>query len=122
MPTLTNMTPRELRAWAKNPRHRLASTATGHASLRRLPRLLETPRREWTTADHAFARKVDAFIARHSTQAAVFGHEVARSGYSRRHIALMNWGHNPSKPSSPLRSADRHWLNDHPGAAQRRHA
>ena len=60
-----NMSPAELRAWAKNPWHKLASTATGLASLKRIPRLLEKRIGDWTAADYHFARKVIAFYKRH---------------------------------------------------------
>jgi hypothetical protein len=108
-----NMNHKELTDWLENPRNLLASLDTGHISLRRL-----------VQGDHfidpEFARKVDNFNNRHSAQGRLFGQEAGHSGWSKRAIALRNWGHDPSKPSSPLYSADQDWLADHAGTAQRR--
>ena len=111
--TTVNMSHPELWAWHRDQRHHLASTATG---LRSLERLVAGDHAK----DHAFAEKVDNFNRRHSLQSALFGREVGRSGWSKRAIALRNWGHDPSKPSSPLHEADREWLASHPGAEERR--
>jgi hypothetical protein len=108
-----NMTHAELAAWLDDPRHLLASTATGLESLRRLA---DGEHRH----DDAFAAKVDGFNLRHALQMHAFGAEVGGSGYSKRHIALKNWGHDPAKRSSTLYGADRRWLELHPGAAARR--
>ena len=108
-----NMTPTELKAWVKNPRNLLASIETGHNSLRRLAK-----------GDHAhdteFARKVDNFNTRHGLSTNLFGKEIGKSGWSKRAIALKNWGHDPSKSDSPLHKADKRWLAEHPGALERR--
>jgi hypothetical protein len=134
-----NMTPGELRAWAKDPRHRLAGNVgnrTGWKSLTRIPDLLEKPRSKWTDqdpknlkthevlrmSDWTFARKVGNFNWRHikSDKDKLFGREVGRSGYSKRHIGLLNWGHDPGKPDSPIYEDDLAWLDENPGAYQRR--
>jgi hypothetical protein len=108
-----NMSQGELKAWLKNPRNLLASIETGHESLRRLSK-----------GDHAhdpaFARKVDNFNTRHSLSTHLFGKEVGKSGWSKRAIALRNWGHDPSKASSPLFAEDKKWLREHDGAEGRR--
>lgn len=108
-----NMGGAELSAWLANPRNLLASTATGHESLRRL-----------VAGDHfrdpAFGQKADNFNTRHMRSGHLFGVEVAGSGWSKRHIALRNWGHDPSKPDSPLYDADQVWLAEHEGAEARR--
>lgn len=108
-----NMNHAALSAWINDPRHLLASTDTGQESLARL-----------VAGDHfhdeKFAHKVDNFNTRHGLQRATFGQEVMQSGYSKRHIALKNWGHDPSHPDSPLYSADQTWLRLHQGAAKRR--
>lgn len=108
-----NLSLPELSRWLDDPRHLLASTSTGLESLRRL-----------ASGDHyhdpAFAAKVDAFNTRHALQTHAFGREVGGSGYSKRHIALKNWGHDPGKRSSVLYGADRRWLALHPGAEARR--
>lgn len=108
-----NMNRAELKEWLNNPRHLLASTQTGHDSLRRL-----------AMGEHyhnqMFAETVDNFNTRHGLQGNLFGHEVGKSGWSKRAIALKNWGHDPSKASSPLHSADQDWLARNPAAASHR--
>lgn len=124
-----NMEPVELRLWAKDSRHKLASTPTGWASLRRLPGFIEKPAALWNADDRAFAKKVLGFNRRHAKQVLEafredrlggFGAEVGQSGWSKRHIALRNWGHDPSREDSPLYAADRQWLDENPGAQRRR--
>lgn len=124
-----NMSVAQLEAWIDNPNHRLASTATGLNSLSRLPDFVQKPESRWTPADYAFAKKVLNFNRRHAQQVinafredrtGGFGREVGKSGWSKRHIALRNWGHDPSDPDSPLYAADQEWLDEHPGAAERR--
>ena len=111
--TTVNMNHRELTAWLNDSRHLLASTNTGLESLRRL-----------VAGDHyhddAFARKVDNFNERHGTQSRLFGKEVMKSGWSKRHIALKNWGHDPSKNDSPLYDSDQVWLSSNPNAKSHR--
>jgi len=111
--TTVNMNQAELKAWVANPRNLLASTATGHESLRRL-----------AEGDHfqdpTFARKADNFNTRHMLSGYLFGQEVGKSGWSKRHIALKNWGHDPSKQGSPLHDVDQMWLQAHSGAETRR--
>lgn len=108
-----NMNHAALSAWLRDPRHLLASTDTGLESLRRL-----------VAGDHyhdpAFAQKVDNFNTRHGLQRHTFGQEVMQSGYSKRHIALKNWGHDPALPDSPLYDADDAWKQIHTGAGKRR--
>lgn len=124
-----NMSVAQLEAWIDNPNHRLASTATGLNSLSRLPDFVQKPESRWTRADYAFAKKVLNFNRRHAQQVinafredrtGGFGREVGKSGWSKRHIALRNWGHDPSDPDSPLYAADQEWLDEHPGAESRR--
>jgi hypothetical protein len=108
-----NMTVPEIQAWLRNPRYLLASTDTGHESLRRLAQGDHL----W---DDTFARKVDNFNNRHLLSSALFGSEIGGSGWSKRAIALRNWGHDPSQEDSPAYSADYKWLKSHAGAAERR--
>lgn len=116
-----NMDADELRAWAKDPRSALASTATGQASLRKLPRILERylAGSRMSKEDASWMKKTRDFNWRHLRQG-TFGREVGQSGYSARHIALKNWGHDPTKTDSPAYRADLAWLKKHPGAAKRR--
>jgi len=124
-----NMSVAQLESWIDNPNHRLASTATGLNSLSRLPDFVQKPESRWTPADYAFAKKVLNFNRRHAQQVlnafredrtGGFGREVGKSGWSKRHIALRNWGHDPSDQNSPLYAADQAWLDEHPGAEHRR--
>lgn len=109
-----NMTRRELASWLRDPRNELTGErgAVGRLSLARLVR-----------GDHlhdpAFARKVENFIRRHSRSSHLFGRPLQNSGFSARHIALLNWGHNPTAKDSPLADADAEWLDLHP---EQRHA
>ena len=116
-----NMDAAALRAWAKDPRSALASTSTGQESLRKLPGILTRYLSGRTTeADKQWMKKTKDFNWRHLRQK--FGAEVGKSGYSARHIALMNWGHDPTLQNSPAYRIDRQWLREPPGAADRRRA
>jgi len=117
---LVNMTAKELRRWQADPRCKLASTRTGHEMLVKNIRLASTPFQKWTPQDWAAARKTINFIERHLAATALFGDEVRQSGWSKRAIALRNWGHDPSKRNSPAYLADSRWLRDH-DASKRRH-
>jgi len=116
-----NMTADALRAWAKDPRSALASTATGQQSLRMLPKILERYQKgaKLTQDERAWMKKTKDFNWRHLRQN-TFGAEVKQSGYSARHIALRNWGHDPTRTDSPAYLTDQKWLRKHPGAASRR--
>lgn len=85
---LVNMTPAQIRAWAKDPRSRCASF---ESTRRRLPALaaLKAKTGEWTDADCRYARRVNSFNARHRGQMKRFGCTV------RETVALRNWGHMP---------------------------
>ncbi len=103
-----NMTHAELTAWLANPEHKLASGTVGWQSLRRIVAMLDPARaRPWTRDEEHHAKVVEAFNARHLAQA-TFGRPVA-PGLSRRHVALMNWGHDPRKRSSPAYAAHVEW-------------
>jgi len=111
-----NMTAEELRAWRRDPRHKQASGPVGWRSLSRIIRMLETPRSQWTDADRAHARKVSAFVARHTAQPTLGAPRPAQGRRPRlpaRVIALRNWGHDADNPSSPLFQAFRRWRNQH---------
>ncbi len=114
------MTHDDVRRWQANARHKLASGAPGWASLTEIERMLRTPPQAWTEREWAHARRVCNFNARHLASAQLFGAEVGKSGWSKRAIALLNWGHDPSKRTSPAFAADVTWLAAHPGAVERR--
>jgi len=129
-----NMSVAEMRAWNADPRSRLASTRVGHYSLRRLAGLTDRPAlatlaaSKWNDKDAKWAKKVIDFNERHIRQIEEsrpsgrggFGREAHGSGYSPRHIALLNWGHDPTDRRSAVYEDDQRWLERHPGAAERR--
>lgn len=117
---LVNMTPTALAEWSADPRHRLASTPAGWKSLQRIQAMRARPRDEWTDRDWEHARRVVNFLHRHLRSMVLFGQEVAQSGWSKRAIALRNWGHDPARSNSPAYRADKAWLKRHSGAAKRR--
>lgn len=115
-----NMSADELAAWRARGTWRLAGTTEGHRALRELEAAKATPPAQRTERHKKRLKKASAFFARHSAQSPLFGGEVGRSGYSARHIGFLNWGHDPTKPSSSLYEQDQDWLYRHPGAAARR--
>jgi hypothetical protein len=114
---LVNMTAEQLREWLADRRSRMAGTGEGLDSGRRLVGMLERGAERWTPGEWHHAERVVGFIARHLRSEYLFGDERNLSGWSKRHISLRNWGHDPS--GSP---ADERWLADHPGASARRRA
>lgn len=87
-----NMTPAEIRAWAQDPRSRLASFAATRRRLPHLAKLLEKRDSTWTKADCALARRVISFNAR---MAGV----VRKHGCTTRAVvALRNWGRRVACP------------------------
>ena len=85
---LVNMTPGEIRAWAKDPRSKLASWPE---TRRRIPMLadLKAKRGEWTEKDCRYGQRVNSFNSRHRGQMKRFGCTVGET------VALRNWGHDP---------------------------
>jgi hypothetical protein len=65
--------------------------SVGHASGRRIVRLLRTKQSDLTDDDYAHMRKVVGFVRRHLAQ------EPANKATSRWRYSLMNWGHDPLK-------------------------
>ena len=65
--------------------------SVGHASGRRIVRILRTPRRALTADDLGHMRKVIGFVRRHSAQ------RPENIYTSRWRYSLMNWGHDPMK-------------------------
>lgn len=91
---LVNMTPREILAWYKDPRSRLASFPE---TRRRLPKLaaLKAKKGEWSSTDCTYGQRVNSFNARHRGQMKRFGCTVGET------VALRNWGHDPGCPLPP---------------------
>jgi hypothetical protein len=91
------MTARELEAWLKTPESRAVGQkkeggeSVGHASGRRIVRLLRTPGADLTDEDYRHMRKTAGFVRRHLAQ------QPANIVTSRWRYSLMNWGHDPLK-------------------------
>ena len=95
-----NMTPAELDKWLKTEEsHKVgykgkdgtANESVGHASGRRIVRILRKKKDEITNDDYAHMRKVVGYVKRHSAQ------EPENIVTSRWRYSLMNWGHDPLK-------------------------
>lgn len=86
---LVNMTPAQIRRWAKDPRSRLFSEPATRARLPALAKLRAKPVEKWNAKDCAFAARVVSFNARMSGALARDG---CTQGYA---ISLRNWGHAP---------------------------
>lgn len=90
-----NMSPDAIRAWARDPRARLASYESTRRRLPGLADLRAKPASSWTGADCSRAQRVVSFVARHTGQMARFGCTP------RETVALRNWGHAPRCPLPP---------------------
>ncbi len=86
---LVNMSPAEIRAWAKDPRAKCYSNDATRARLPALARLKAKPVEDWTAADCKYAARVVSFNAR---MTGALRRDGCTSGYT---IALRNWGHKP---------------------------
>ncbi|MBV8789647.1 MAG: DUF3140 domain-containing protein [Mycobacterium sp.] len=93
-----NMTAQELEKWlatdeSKSVGQKQGDTeATGHASGRRIVKLLRTKRSDLTGDDYAHMRKVAGYASRHLAQRPKGDIDDSPWRYS-----LMNWGHDPTK-------------------------
>ena len=96
-----NMAPAELEEWLKTadsrkvgwkgPDGKGATESVGHASGRRILRILRMGKAELTADDYAHMRKVAGYVARHRAQ------RPENVVSSRWRYSLMNWGHDPLK-------------------------
>ena len=95
-----NMSAAELEEWLESPESRkvgwkgadgAASESVGHASGRRIVKILGKGNEELTADDYAHMRKVVGYVARHSAQ------RPQNVYTSRWRYSLMNWGHDPAK-------------------------
>lgn len=93
-----NMSPSEIERWLKTERSNAvgwkgkdgtARESVGHASGRRIVKILRKKRHELTADDYAHMRKVVGYVRRHSAQ------RPANIHTSRWRYSLMNWGHDP---------------------------
>ena len=96
-----NMTVAQLRAWLRTPesravgfRRRRSTESVGHASGRRIIRLLQNGAQ--TESDLRHMRKVAGYVARHLKQRPAGDVTETRWRYS-----LMNWGHDPIRDVCP---------------------
>ena len=95
-----NMAPAEIEKWLKTEesrkvgwkgKDRSAQESVGHASGRRIVKILRKRNDELTPDDYAHMRKVVGYVRRHSAQ------RPANVYTSRWRYSLMNWGHDPVK-------------------------
>ena len=95
-----NMAPAELEEWLKTEESRKvgfkgkdgsASESVGHASGRRIVKILRKKAAELTPDDYLHMRKVVGYVRRHSAQ------RPENIVTSRWRYSLMNWGHDPVK-------------------------
>jgi len=93
-----NMDAAELEAWLETAESRRVgqrkapgSESVGHASGRRIVRILRTAEPDLGDEDYRHMRKVAGFVARHRAQ------EPANPVTSRWRYSLMNWGCDPLK-------------------------
>ena len=100
---LVNMTATEIDNWLRTQSSHAvgwkgadgkARESVGHASGRRISKILKTRKQELTADDYAHMRKVVGYIKRHSAQ------RPANVYTSRWRYSLMNWGHDPAKEDS----------------------
>ncbi|MFE6746456.1 DUF3140 domain-containing protein [Kitasatospora purpeofusca] len=93
---LVNLTPNQLSRWLQSDtskesgQHKNGGESTGHASGRRILRLLDTKQADLSDEDLAHMRKVTGYIKRHLAQRP--DGDVTDTTW--RH-SLMNWGHDP---------------------------
>ena len=98
-----NMTAGEMEKWLRTVQSRAvgwkgrdgtARQSVGHASGRRIARILRTARDDLTHDDYVHMRKVVGYVRRHLAQRPDNVHS------SRWRYSLMNWGHDPAKEDS----------------------
>ena len=84
-----NMSPAEIRAWARDPRSKRYSFEATRRRLPALARLAEKPVSEWSKRDVAYAKRVISFNAR---MEGALRRDGCRQGYA---VSLRNWGRAP---------------------------
>lgn len=97
---VVNLTDLELEAWLRTDEskavgfRRNGGESVGHASGRRIVSLLGKADRDLTPDDYRHMRKVVGYVHRHLAQRPRGNVTDTRWRYS-----LLNWGHDPLKPS-----------------------
>ena len=95
-----NMSAAEIQKWLRTDESRnvgwkgadgAAKESVGHASGRRIVKILRKGNAELTASDYAHMRKVVGYVRRHSAQ------RPQNIYTSRWRYSLMNWGHDPVK-------------------------
>ena len=98
--SLVNMSASEIQRWLKTDASRdagwkgpdgEAKESIGHASGRRIVKILGKKDEDLTADEYAHMRKVVGYIRRHSAQ------RPENLYTSRWRYSLMNWGHDPTK-------------------------
>ena len=92
---LANMSPKEIRAWARDPRAKCASFPSTRARLPALADLKAKNRDSWTEKDCTYARRVNSFNARMQGMIDKWGCKP------RALLSLRNWGAMPKCPMPP---------------------
>jgi len=87
--SLVNMSPAQIRAWARDPRAKCYSFASTRARLPALAALRAKPAAKWNEKDCQFAKRVVSFNSR---MIGALKRDGCRDGYT---ISLRNWGHSP---------------------------
>jgi hypothetical protein len=92
-----NMAPKELEDWlatdeSKAVGQKDGGESVGHASGRRIVRILRTKRADLTDADREHMAKVTGYVHRHLAQRP--DGDLTDTPWRR---SLMNWGHDPLK-------------------------
>lgn len=92
-----NLEADELEAWLETEESRSVGwrpggrgESVGHASGRRIVRLLRTPAHELGDADYGHMRKVVGYVHRHLAQ-----RPAGDVTHTRWRYSLLNWGHDP---------------------------
>jgi len=94
---VVNLEADELEAWLETDESRSVGwrrdgrgESVGHASGRRIVRLLRTPEHELTDGDYRHMRKVVGYVHRHLGQ-----RPEGDVTHTRWRYSLLNWGHEP---------------------------
>ena len=97
---VVNMTAPQIEKWLQTPESKKVgfkgadgsrTESVGHASGRRIVKILGKQRDELTDDDYTHMRKVVGYVRRHSAQ------RPENVYTSRWRYSLMNWGHDPTK-------------------------
>lgn len=119
---LINMSEKELLAWAENDDRFLASLnrakaeeegdiQSGYDSFHRIKRRKIKPMKDWSAQDFDNASQENGFNSR--MLGGKPGEPVKDTGMSKWEISLRNWGHDPSKKSSPSYDKWKAWDKKH---------